>query len=382
MKATVAMSKGIENRKDILDFVKGLTLMGTGGGGSPEVGVGALEKALERFGPIRWTPPEKLEPDEYTCTVMGIGSMAATSSAPPPNRVKTVALPHARAITELQEYCGRKISAVLAGELGAAITPNTILAARELGIGIVDGDYCGRAVPEFVQMLPLVKGVAPWPGAISDAWGNVLIMKRAADGEMAERLSKAISQITKEGDAKAICALACALFDGAETRRLVVAHTLTYCLEVGRTINGDVAAGRDPAQGLTAKYGWHRLFSGDVVHRVVEDRQGYLWSTTTIRGSGQSAGRTMKVWSKNEHHLAWVDDIPVAMSPDILAIMTIADGQPQTSASLAIGQRVVVVGLPHPVYRFSEGIECLSPRHFGFDIAYSPIENLAPEMLE
>ena len=35
----------------------------------------------------------------------------------------------------------------------------------------------------------------------------------------------------------------------------------------------------------------------------MESRQGYVFGTTTTAGTGRHAGRTLKVWFKNENHV-------------------------------------------------------------------------------
>jgi DUF917 family protein len=56
-----------------------------------------------------------------------------------------------KAIDELQKFTSEKIDYIVPVELGGGNMPAPIVAARQLGIGAVDGDYSGRAVPEVEQ---------------------------------------------------------------------------------------------------------------------------------------------------------------------------------------------------------------------------------------
>jgi DUF917 family protein len=144
--------------EDVQDLVRGLTLLGTGGGGLPEVGLGALLPQVEEGRLIGWIPPEAIPDYAWTCTVFGMGSIAPTEPLTVEQRMKlgypadrAVPRPMVRALEELQDYTGRKIFAVVPSELGAGNTAVPMDAAIRLGVSIVDGDFAGRAIPELCQ---------------------------------------------------------------------------------------------------------------------------------------------------------------------------------------------------------------------------------------
>jgi hypothetical protein len=53
------------------------------------------------------------------------------------------------------------------------------------------------------------------------------------------------------------------------------------------------------------------------------------------------------------------------------------NGNPITNNALAKDLKVYVIGFrAHNIFRTEKGLEVLGPKHFGFDIEYTPIENV------
>ena len=88
-------------------------------------------------------------------------------------------------------------------------------------------------------------------------------------------------------------------------------------------------------------------------------------------------GHRFRIWYKNEFHVSWLDGEPCASSPDMLAVLEAETCVAKSSDSVSVGQNVVVLGfktLAPGHYRVEPGRIALSPRHFGFNLAYVPIE--------
>ena len=134
-----------------------------------------------------------------------------------------------------------------------------------------------------------------------------------------------------------------------------------------RIIRESRESGDDPAERIVNEIGGWVLFRGEVVSRTWENREGYMWGETVIKGNGIKPGNMMKVWYKNENHVTWLDDKPWITSPDIIEIIDSKSGEPITNTDIKKGD---------PIYRTSVGLKVLGQRHFGFDLNYSPIEKL------
>jgi hypothetical protein len=369
---------------DVHDLIRGLTLLGTGGGGRAEQGLEALLPHVEAGRALQWVSPESIDDDAWVCSTFGMGSIAPTAPLAPEERRALgypeqwrVPRPMQRAIEELQAFTGRRVAAVLPFELGAGNAATPIDAALRLGIAVVDGDCAGRAIPELSQTTAAMHGIPFAPGAIVDSWGNVLLVKETASDLLTERIGKLVSIATKIPDMKAQCAHAGFLMQGKDLKRIAVAGGLSRAQQVGRAIRAATASGRDPvAAAATALGGWV-LFRGRVVRKDWESRDGYMFGTTTIEGEGEDAGHRLRIWFKNENHVTWRDEQPWIHSPDLVMLMRAVDGTPYTNTLLPEGVSVGVVGAAaDPQLRSERALALLGPRHYGHELDYTPIEQL------
>ena len=369
--------------EDVHDLVHGLTLLGTGGGGRPEQGLESLLPHVQAGGAVSWADPNAIPDDAWVCSTFGMGSIAPTKSLSTEERRAlgypaewTVARPMVRAVRELEAYTGKKVAAIVPFELGAGNTATPMDAAVHVGAAIVDGDFAGRAIPELCQTSAAIAGMSFAPGAIVDPWGNVLLVKQTASELLTERIGKLVSIATKLPDMKASCAHAGFLMSGKDLKRVAVPGGITRALAVGRAIRAAKARGADPVAAAAEALGGWVLFRGRVAKKEWESRDGYMYGTTTVEGEGVDARHTLRVWFKNENHVTWRDGAPWVLSPDL--IMTIgADGTPYTNTLLPEGARIGVVGaVADPRLRTPAALDLLGPCHYGYDLAYTPIEEL------
>ena len=130
------------------------------------------------------------------------------------------------------------------------------------------------------------------------------------------------------------------------------------------------------AAAAEALGGWV-LFRGRVVKKDWESRDGYMYGTTTVEGDGPDTGHTLRIWFKNENHVTWQDGRPWVLSPDLIMLMDADSGTPYTNTLLPEGSGVGVVGaVADPKLRTPAALALLEPAHYGYDIPYTPIEQL------
>ncbi len=373
--------KVIKSVEDVKDLIRGLTLMGTGGGGRADMGMDYLLPHVEAGKEISLLSPEAISDNAWTCSVFGMGSIAPQKSLSPEERKAlgygdwVVAKPMVESVRELAAYTGHRIEAIVPFELGAGNTTAPMDAALRLKMKVIDGDYAGRAIPELAQATPALQGYTFEPGTICDPWGDVLIMKRSASLQLTERIGKMISIATKLPDIKAPCAHAGFLLKGREMKRLIISGGISLSLRIGRRIRQAMVEGKDLALAAAEAMGGWVLFRGRVRKKEWESREGYMFGTTAIEGGGPDSGRTLKVWFKNENHVTHRDGKAFVTSPDLIAIINTRDGEPYTNTALEEGMEVAVLGArADEKYRSPEGMALLGPRYFGFNIDYVPIE--------
>jgi hypothetical protein len=355
--------------------------MGTGGGGGVEWGTEMLVAALDEGLSIEWVDISEIPDDAWTCTPYGMGSIAP----PSPETQATIArlglvdkLGHRAmetAVQELGKYTGVEIGAIVPAELGAGNTPAPLITGVRLGIPVVDGDYAGRAIPEEMQGTPYLYNKDSYPLASVDRWGNVIILKEACSPHMLERIGKMMAVA-----AFGMCNIAATLLSGSEMKEVIVPGTLTKCLNLGRTIRQAREQGDDPIQAAIEHTGGWLLFEGEVTSKDWEDRDGYMFGTTHIKGSGDYTGHTLDVWFENENHVSWLDGESYVCSPDLVTIVDRETGEGFTNTVIDAGHRVAVVGVKGlEAFRSERGLAAAGPRYFGFDIDYVPIEKLVAE---
>ncbi|HJX39717.1 MAG TPA: DUF917 domain-containing protein, partial [Anaerolineae bacterium] len=164
----------------------------------------------------------------------------------------------------------------------------------------------------------------------------------------------------------------------AEMKEVLVHGTLTKCLALGRAIREAREKGDNPIDAAVAVTGGWRLFEGVVSGKEWEDRDGYMFGTTHIKGSGEYQGQTLDVWFKNENHVSWLNRKPWVCSPDLVTLARRESGEGITNTQINQGDEVVAVGVKGlEVFRTEYGLnQAAGPRYFGFDIDYLPIEEL------
>jgi DUF917 family protein len=331
---------------------------------------------------MSWVDLSSLPDDAWTCCVFGMGSVAPQEPPSAAERKRLgypdaqVPYPMMEAVLDLESYTGVKIEALVPFEPGAVATAGPLDAATRLGIKMVDADYSGRAIPKLSQTLGSVAGHTLWPAAICDSWGNRLIMKAAPSAEVTESLGKMISIVTKRGDPYAVCAHAGFLLQAREMKQHVVPGTITLAFTVGSVIREAQQVNQNPVEAAKEALGGWLLFAGSITGREWESREGYMFGTTLITGTGEFEGHTFKIWLQNENHITWLDDAPYVTSPDLIMVMDQATGETYVNTVLAEGQQVAVLGAKNERYRTEEGLAALGPGHFDFDLTYRPIEDL------
>lgn len=367
----------IVTREDAEDLVRGCAVLGTGGGGSPRRGLELLLEALDRTGGMSWVNPESVPDDAWTVCLFYMGSIAPQGTDVPA-RLRELGMEMrvrkelCRAFEELRTYTGIKPEFVVAAEMGGLNTPAPIDAAYQLGLTVVDGDYAGRAIPEITQSCVAVAGCDVCPVAFCDYAGSVTVVKSAPSYKMVERIGKLVSAASF-----GLVGSAGFLLRGCDMRRAVTPGSLQLALQLGRSMRVARDEDRDPVAEAVRFLGGWLLFKGKVIDKQWENREGYMYGSYEMSGTGEFAGHSSKVWFKNENQISWLDGEPHVMSPDLICSLQVPDGEPATNSEISVGDHLAIVGArANPRYRSESGLAVLSPRHFGFDVPYVPIESI------
>lgn len=370
-------TKKLTNIQEATDFVRGCTFYATGGGGLPENGIESLMSEINEKGFVQITDISEIPDDAVAVCPFLMGSIAPHDEATLKEMagfgfidgVNKEKARLAKAIQELEAYTGVKTTVVVPIELAGANTSGPISAGSSLGMMAVDGDYCGRAIPEILQITPYLYDRKWLPVASVDEWDNVCIIKKATNLRVVERIGKLIS-----AGAYGLAGQAGFIMSGKELKETVIAGTLSKSYELGKFIREAQEAHLDHIpQKIAEKVGGWVLAEGKRTAFEDEDRIGYYWGTTTIQSD---AGDEYKIWFKNENHVCWKNGEPFVSSPDLICVVDRHTGEPIPNPKMHQAQEVAIIVLPCDERLRQDKIkQVLDPQYFGFeDISYVPVE--------
>lgn len=364
--------------QDCENLLEGAVWLGTGGGGSYEEGITVLRDIFEKGLPLEWVPLEMIPDDTWTVTI-GLHGSIAPLSPEILNEIKDQGLTEdmdewylVKAVKELAGFLGHDYKCIVPAELGPDSVAIPLAVGALLGVPVVDGDYVGRAVPEELQSTYCLYEKQSNNFAGVDKWGNIIIVKNAVNNNAFERIAKMLA-VASFGD----IAVATTPLIAEEMKEIVVPGTLSKCLKIGRALRDARSAGVNPVNAVLKTIdAWH-LFEGTVVGLETEDRGGYYYGTTNIKGAGDFQGQTLDVWFKNENLVSWLNGDPWVCSPDLLSLVDSQSGRGIYNAELKVGDQVTAIGMKGVEgFRSEHGLNLAGPRYFGFDIDYVPIEEL------
>ena len=364
------------NEVDVLDLCTGTTVLGTGGGGSPELGLLILKRLLEMGKEIKLISVDEVPDDEIVVHPAMVGSIA-------PSKGKTMGMEEYRSrvisdegplltgLKTLEEALAKKVYAAVPVELGGYNTPVAAILGALAGIPFVDGDTIGRAKPELMMQTYTIHNVAITPMVLTDMKGNSVLVRRVASFSDAERIARAMA-VVGGGTTAVRCPVR-----GDVLKKTIIPGGVTKAIEIGKALRQAQERHEEPVQAVIQASGGMEFFRGTVKQFEWEDRDGFLWGTMVIIGEDRYKKHELKVWVKNENLVSWLDGKPYVVTPDLICIVDAMTGNPITNSNMREGRKIAVLGIPcHPFWRTREAIDLVSPKHFEFDIPYVPIEQV------
>ncbi len=377
-------SFSLRSEEEIQTFVRGCTFYGTGGGGSPDYGREILMSVLNSGKAIRVSDVTEVSDDVWTCSAYGMGSIAPRTPKVL-DEMKSLGLANGsvdyklrEAIKELERYTNTEVSVIVPVEIGGANTPDPVATASLMGLEVVDADYTGgRACPAAVQTMIHLQGKSMFPLVSVDEWGDVVILKKTVNNMVSEKLGKLVSVLAYGN----LAGNATWLLKGGEMKRFVTPGTLSRAFETGRRID-ELRMGKTDLQQFTRSISAHHLFQGKVISKEEENRDAeYYWGSYVLEGEEKFKGHTFKIWFKNENHMTWFDGRAYVTSPDLVTAIDSRSWEPAINPRIRKGDQLAVFGLKAmDAFRTGTALEFFGPKHFGFDVKYTPLENIAGSM--
>ncbi|MFZ2404382.1 MAG: DUF917 domain-containing protein [Methylobacter sp.] len=346
-------------KTDISYIAYGACFLASGGGGSIGLARLFIDSMISDTDVMYYVNPDNLEANKNISLVAILGS---------PDKMfdgfgQTASL---NAYQEMNNYLiqsGQKpLDYLIAVEMGAinALIP-FIISARK-GIAVINGDPCGRAVPELsmtlfnINQLPL----------------NPVIL--TSDTDELGHYQKTIAQVKDADDAEnqarkfaqshnSIIGLACYPQQSADLNCSILSNknwakfsqwTVGFAWNLGRKML-ESRNYNEFLEFLDSSFlPSHKLFEGIITHK--EERQISGFDAGKITVSNES--ETLFIYYKNESLLAWnaTRKCYVAMGPDSINFLAKKDAQPFTNAdinsdpeknpeNISLGTEVGIIGL-------------------------------------
>lgn len=332
--------------EDDLIFVR----LGVGGGVSRRM----QERCLRSFGVTDWIKEmDKVFPLPEWAEIPGADWGAVTY----------------RRLVELK---GKEPFGYMPFEIGPNVAFEIVRAAMQER-PLVDADNAGyRAVPEVSLGTLNVVHAPITPYVAASSYGDLVVFEKFLSWQRAEDLVRHLA-ITSGGGCSGMVS-----FDEDFIKKGVVYGTVSLAVKVGKAILDACERGDDPIAAIVEATGGYKLFEGRIGGYTRESRGAFVWGNGWIKGTGDYAGQTLRVWFKNENQITWIDEKPYATCPDPFTVVDTKTGEGLSNfrpAHWTVGREVTLWGMKcADLWRSERGLRIYNPKHFGFDIEYVPIE--------
>src|SRR4051812_39051944 len=348
---------------DIESLAIGAWVLGTGGGGSPYLGLLNMRALYKEGYRVQLMSSEDLADEDWVAAVSNMGAPLVGQERLTDSR--TIA----RAVELMEEHTGHRFRGIMALEIGGGNSIQPLMAAAHLKRPVVDADMMGRAYPEAQMTSVAVGGLRPYPLSTVDVRGLESIVEKVPTWKWMERVSRKIC--VEYGSIASTCK---APRTGREGKDWGILGTTTKAIAIGHAARDAQARHSDPIDAILKVEPGKVLFRGKVVDVERRTTEGFLRGKAAVAGSDDDRGARLVLDFQNEWIVAWRDGEPIAMSPDLICVLDSVWGENVGTETIRYGQRVPVIALPPPpVFATAKGLQAVGPRAFNYDIDYRPV---------
>ena len=322
---------------DIESLAVGAWILGTGGGGSPYLGLLNMRQLYAEGKRVHLMQPEDLADDDRVAVVSNQGAPLVGQERLTDSRNI------ARAVELMEEITGYRFRAIMSLEIGGGNSIQPLMAAAHLNRPVVDADCMGRAYPEAQMTSVAVGDLQPYPLTSVDPRGVESIVYKVPTWKWMERVSRKIC--TEYGSVASTCK---APRTGAEIKQWGIPHTTTKAIGIGEAVRAAQRAHENPIAAILRVASGKMLYQGKVVDVERRTTEGFLRGRARFEGLDDWREATMEINFQNEWIVAWLDGEPIAMSPDLICVLDSVSGEAIGTETIRYGQRVTVIALPPP----------------------------------
>jgi DUF917 family protein len=353
---------------DIESLAVGAWVLGTGGGGSPYLGLLNMRALYKEGMRVQLMPSDELADDDWIAAVSNMGAPLVGQERLTDSR--TIA----RAVALMEEHIGFKFRGIMSLEIGGGNSIQPLMAAAHLKRPVIDSDMMGRAYPEAQMTSVAVGDLVPCPLATVDVRGLEAIVDKVPTWKWMERVSRKIC--AEYGSIASTCK---APRTGAEVKKWGIHGTTTKAIAIGAAVREAQRKHEDPIAAILSVEPGKVLFKGKVQDVERRATEGFLRGRTRFDGMDGWKGSALELNFQNEWIVAWLlsgesGAKPIAMSPDLICVLDSVSGEAVGTETIRYGQRVTVIALPPPpVFLSAKGLQHVGPRAFGYDIDFKSV---------
>ena len=260
---------------ELQPLATGAWILGTGGGGSPYLSYLNMRQLYADGIRVNLMDPADLADDALVAVVSNMGAPLVGQE-----RLSDPAIA-AKPVRMMEEYLGRRFTAVMSVEIGGGNAFQPLLVAAMTGLPVVDADAMGRAFPEAQMTSFAIADLPMFPLTLADIRDNEVVVARAASWKWMERISRKVC--TEVGSIAATCK---APRTGAEVKAFGILYTTTRAIALGREVRRARRAHEDPVAATIAAAHGKTLFRGKVADVQRRATEGFLRGKAVVNGIG------------------------------------------------------------------------------------------------
>lgn len=367
----------LDSRQELKWMLKGLGILGTGGGGDPWAwGISLIEADLAKGRSYKIVSPDEVEDDALIVSGGYLGSVAEDRSLDRVIDSWEESFELQGALREMEILLGKKIDYIVPFEMGGGNTPVILSAGARLGIPVIDGDAVGRAAPETHMTSFIGHGISLTPMPLVDASGTVVIVKSSDSITLPDEVGRSLVSARPGFMANAHYPMS-----GADLKRTVIPNTITESIEWGKFMSILEGTPEEKLQKICHRFGCLPLMWGCIADMQGDNRGGFYHARTRIDGLGKNEGHTVEITIKNEFMLARLDGNPITVFPDLIMMIDPEDGEGVLTPDIKKGREVIILARPcHDHLRTAMqselGAEAFSSHRYNEEVPYVPVEQL------
>ncbi|MDR1418765.1 MAG: DUF917 domain-containing protein [Treponema sp.] len=353
------------HEQNVEKIALGAAVLGSGGGGDPYLGKLMAIQAIKEHGPVKLIDVYELSDNDLVFPSAAMGAPVVMLEKIPNGEEPK------KAIAALENYLGKKATAIIPIEAGGLNSCIPIYTAACLGLPLVDGDGMGRAFPELMMVSYGIGGKNASPMVVCDEKGNMVILE-SINNQWAETLARSVTVAMGLFTQMSIYVMS-----GADVKQFAIKNTMSLAEKIGGCLVSQSDASINPVDKIIKTTNACRLFEGKVVDVRRDLATGFIRGHAKFEGIRTYTGQIFSIDFQNENLVATRNANAVAMTPDLITLLDIEKGLPVQTDTLKYGQRLAAIGIPcDKFWKTEEALKVTGPRYFKYDFDYIPIEEL------